>query len=142
LVDWTSKLPGATARIAALLALADEGTGIQTIGIEPVRRAVALAEKLIPHAEAAFALMGAADGESDAQAVLAYIQRHQLQTVVRHELHKAMEGRFRKVAPLLEAIKLLQEWRVLGPERRTAGVGRPSVYYEVNPRLFVEKSIS
>lgn len=139
MADWTSKLPGAAARIAAVLALAEHGTALQAVPAAAVQRAVKLARLLVPHAEAAFALMGASDGEADAHAVLAFLQRHELQTIVRRELQKAMEGRFRQLERLLVAVKLLQDWHVLGPERRTSGTGRPSVFYEVNPRLFVDK---
>lgn len=139
MADWTSKLPGAAARIAAVLALAEHGTALQAVAAAAVQRAVKLARLLVPHAEAAFALMGASDGEADAHAVLAFLQRHELQTIVRRELQKAMEGRFRQLERLLVAVKLLQDWHVLGAERRTSGTGRPSVFYEVNPRLFVDK---
>jgi len=84
--------------------------------------------------------MGAADGETDAHALLAYLRRHRLGSVVRRELQKAMEGRFRSLDRMLVAIKLLQDWHVLGPERKTTGTGRPSIYYEVNPGLFVDES--
>jgi len=84
--------------------------------------------------------MGASDGEADAHAVLAFLQRHELQTIVRRDLQKSMEGRFRQLERLLAAIKLLQDWHVLGAERKTSGHGRPSVFYEVNPRLYVDKA--
>lgn len=142
MADWTSKLPGAAARIAALLALAEHGLQVATVPAGAARRAVQLARLLVPHAEAAFALMGASDGEADAQAVLAFLQRHRLQTIARRELQKSMEGRFRQLERLLAAIKLLQDWHVLGVERKTSGHGRPSVYYEVNPRLYVDNSHS
>jgi len=139
MADWTSKLPGAAARIAALLALAEHGTDLAAVPEASLRRAVQLARLLVPHAEAAFALMGATDGEADADAVLAHIQLHKPQTVVRHDLQRSMQGRFRHLDRLLVAIKLLQDWHVLGVEKKTAGRGRPSVFYEVNPRLFVLK---
>jgi len=139
MADWTSKLPGAAARIAALLALAEHGTDLTEVPEPALRRAVQLARLLVPHAEAAFALMGASDGEADANAVLAFLQRHELQTIVRRDLQKSMEGRFRRLERLLAAIKLLQDWHVLGIERKTAGHGRPSAFYEVNPRLYVDK---
>lgn len=138
--DWASKLPGAVARVACVLALAEHGTGLEAVPAAAVGRAVQLGELLIPHAEAAFALMGAADGETDAQIALAFIQRHRLEAVARRELQKAMEGRFRTLDRLLVAIKLLQDWHVLGPEEKTRGAGRPSIFYAVNPRLFVDNS--
>lgn len=138
MADWTSKLPGAAARMAALLAIAEHGAGIEAVPVRSVQRAVALARRLVPHAEAAFALMGAADAETDAQAVLAYLQRHHPDAIARRELQKAMEGRFRSLDRLLAAIKLLQDWHVLGPERKVSSGGRPSVTYHLNPRAFVD----
>lgn len=138
MADWTSKLPGAAARVAALLALAEHGPAVESVPLRSVRRAVALARRLVPHAEAAFALMGAADAETDAQAVLAYLRRHQPEAIRRQELQKAMETRFRSLDRLLPAIKLLQDWHVLGPERKVGAVGRPSIQYHVNPRTFVD----
>jgi putative DNA primase/helicase len=142
MVDWTSKLPGAAARIAGLLAIADRGIDVLEIPLDAVERAVRLAHALIPHAEAAFSLMGAADAEGDAQAVLSYLMRHRPDSVVRRDLQKAMEGRFRSLERLLAAIKLLQEWHVLGHESKTTGAGRPSIYYPVNPLLFVDEQLS
>lgn len=140
--DWASKLPGAAARIAGLLSLGEHGTSTRFVRVDAVRRAVALATALIPHAAAAFSLMGAGDSETDADLVLAYIRRHRLEAVARRELQKSMEGRFRSLERLLKAIEMLQDWHVLGPEQRTRGAGRPSVYYVVNPRLFVDKDHS
>lgn len=138
LPDWASKLPGAAARIAGLLALGEHGTGLRSVPLDSVQRAVALCGALIPHAAAAFSLMGAADSETDADMVLAYVRRHRLESVARRDLQKAMEARFRTLDRLLAAIKLLQDWHVLGREERTRGQGRPSVFYTVNPRLFVD----
>lgn len=133
--DWASKLPGAAARIAGLLALAEHSTGCKSVPVDAVERAVRIAELLIPHAEAAFSLMGAADAETDALAVLQFIRHHRLESVARRELQKAMEGRFRTLDRLLAAIKLLQEWHVLGRDDKTRGAGRPSIFYAVNPRV-------
>jgi hypothetical protein len=142
MVDWTAKLAGAAARIAGVLALAEYGTGIDIVPLASTQRAVRLAELLVPHAEAAFALMGASDSEGDAVAVLSYLRRHRMESIGRRELQKAMEGRFRSLDRLLVAIKLLQDWHVLGREHRTQGVGRPSNFYEVNPKCFVDNSHS
>jgi putative DNA primase/helicase len=141
MADWTAKLPGAAARIAALLALAEHGVGITTIDATSVRKAVRLARLLIGHAEAAFRLLGAGDAETDAQHVLHFLQRTRVQSVARRDLQKGMEGRFRSLEKLLAAIKCLQDWNVLGPELKTEGAGRPSIYYEVNPKLFVDLSL-
>ncbi len=84
--DWTSKLPGSALRIAALLELAESRATAETISTANVDRAVRLAYLLIAHAEAAFRLMGAADVEGDALAVLAWIQKNRLQQFTRREV--------------------------------------------------------
>jgi len=59
LTEWTSKLPGAVARMAGLLHLAIQGVHVASIGLDSVERAVRLGRLLTKHADAAFALMTA-----------------------------------------------------------------------------------
>ncbi|BBL74445.1 YfjI family protein [Methylomagnum ishizawai] len=144
--DWTGKLPGAVARIAGLLELAANGTGVESVGADSMARALALGDLLVEHALAAFALMGAGKAEDDAGAVLAWIKAHRLDGFTRRELQKALESRFRTTERLLAAIKLLQEWGCLSdgldrhPSETGGKGGRPSVVYLVNPRLLSTKA--
>ena len=64
LTDWSSKLPGAAARIAGLLHCAEteDPIGHREINADTMQRAVMLAAYLIEHAKAAFDLMGADEG--------------------------------------------------------------------------------
>ena len=140
--DWTGKLPGAAVRIAGLLEIATNGINVSTISKDSAERAIRLARLLIPHAEAAFRLMGTPDAENDALALLEWIKRHQWDQFTRREAHKALESRFRKVDQLQIAIKQLQEWSVLSNERTNRNAkGAPSKYYLVNPKLFVDTSL-
>lgn len=139
--DWTGKLAGAAARIAALFEVAMNGLDAGVVKRENVERAVKLARLLIPHAEAAFRLMGAPDEETDALILLDWIKRNELQTFTRREAQKSNESTFRQVDRLKAAMKPLQDWGVLSPERTVkAARGAPSYYYEVNPKIFVDKS--
>lgn len=139
--DWTSKLPGAAARIAALLELAVRGVVADAVRGESMRRSLQICRRLTLHAEAAFRLMGTVDAEGDALALLRWIQANRLTEFTRHEAHKAMEGRFRTVARLLAAVRMLQEWAVLSPERQRRNPrARPTAFYLVSPRLFVDES--
>jgi putative DNA primase/helicase len=141
MADWTAKLPGAVARIAALLELAAQGVMARDVSDESVHRAIEICRRLTLHAEAAFRLMGAADAESDALALLRWVQSMRLHEFTRHEAHKALEGRFRTLERLLGAIRLLQDWNVLGPERQRRNPrARPTAVYSVNPKLFVDIS--
>jgi replicative DNA helicase len=140
--DWTGKLPGATARIACLMELGSKGLEATNVSASSVKRAVQLARLLIPHAEAAFRLMGAADTESDALALLDWIKRHEFKEFTRRDAQKSLQARFPTLERLMPAIKQLQEWSVLSGElshRRDRGA--PSKYYQVNPRIYVIKSI-
>jgi putative DNA primase/helicase len=140
--DWSSKLPGAAARIAGLMALAEGGTELDHVGVESVRRAVQLARLLIPHAEAAFRLMGAADAEGDALHLLAWIRRNGLRYFARREAHRALESRFRTLDRMMPAVRQLQGWFILSNEyqEREHAAGRASVVYYVNPQIFVDSS--
>jgi len=138
IADWMAKLGGQAARISALLELAIHGTRAEVVGVEAVERAIALCRLLTQHAEAAFRLMGTSDAEGDAVALLRWIQNRKLPEFDRRDAQKAMEGRFRTVERLLAAVHQLQDWYVLGPEKkRAAGErgGRPSPFYQVNPKV-------
>lgn len=141
--DWSGKLPGAVARIAALLELAQSRGEARTVGADCMRRAVRLASLLIPHAEAAFRLLGADAVEDDARALLRWIQANRLTQFKRSEAQKALEGRFRTVKRLEDAAARLTEWNALSPVRMQRNAGaRPTPLYHVNPALFDDSSNS
>lgn len=134
ITDWTSKLPGAVARIAALLELAELGLDIHEVSFASMDRAVCLARVLIPHARAAFGLLGTDGTDTDAAALLTWIRAHELAEFTRREAQKAQEGRFRSVERLQKALdRLEQQDVVLGEKRSKKGI-RPSVVYRVNPK--------
>lgn len=134
--DWAAKLPGQVARIAALLELAESGLQTEHVDIGATARAVRLGRLLIPHAQAAFALMGADEVDGDAGHILKWIRAGDLDQFTRREAQKAMEGRFRKVERLVKALQHLVQAHVLREARLKAlGGGRPSIVYEVNPAI-------
>lgn len=136
ITDWSSKLPGAVARIAGLLEIAANGLAADTVGANAVARAVVLSEKLIEHALAAFAAMGAVQAEEDAGYVLRWIQARRIPEFTRREAQKAMESRFRSVDRLLIALRQLHDWHVIRQvQRKTEVRGRPSAVYLTNPGL-------
>lgn len=139
--EWGAKLAGQVARVAGLLELAVGGLGTKQIGPDAVDRAVRLGELLIPHAQAAFRLMGADQGEADAVHLLKWIKAVGLYEFDRAHAHKALEGRFRSVDRLKAAAARLAEWQCISAERHRANAGaRPTPYYLVNPRLFDSSS--
>ena len=132
--DWTSKLPGAVARVAALLELAAGGLERETVGMEAMHQAITLARLLIPHTKAAFNLLGADALEADAIAVLKWVRGNGLEEFTQREAQKGMEARFRSVDKLKRAIDKLRDLDcVRVTKRRNHGSIRPSVVIQVNP---------
>ncbi|MDR2452788.1 MAG: DUF3987 domain-containing protein, partial [Candidatus Accumulibacter sp.] len=134
--DWTSKLAGQAARVAALFELADAGLGADLVRRESMERALKLCRLLPVHAEAAFAMLGADDADGDAQAVLRWIRANALDEFTRRDAQRAMHGRFSKVERLRQALDVLRENYLISGEKKAATGGRASAFHLVNPKLY------
>jgi putative DNA primase/helicase len=132
--DWTSKLPGAVARIAALFELAEVGLGADSVSAQAMAAAVRLGGLLIPHAQAAFGLLGTDSVDVDGAAILKWVRAGALAEFKRSECQKAMEGRFRNVDRLVKALARLEQQDVLREFKRTNKGAPPSTCYRVNPK--------
>lgn len=133
--DWTSKLPGQLARVAAVLELAEMGLTADEVSEVAMQRALQLGYLLIEHARAAFALLGTDAADTDAAAVVSWIKTNNLQEFTRREAQKAQEGRFRCVDRLQKAMDRLEAGEVVRSTKRRKAGAPPSVVYRVNPRL-------
>ncbi|MFA7270894.1 MAG: DUF3987 domain-containing protein [Sterolibacterium sp.] len=134
--DWTSKLPGHAARLAALFQIAEHGLDTCEVGRAAVDRALDLCRLLIPHAEAAFGMLGADDTDADALSVLRWIRAGERQDFTRREAQRAMHGRFTKVERLERALSVLRDLYIISGEKKAATGGRASAFYLVNPKIF------
>jgi putative DNA primase/helicase len=134
IADWSSKLPGAAARVAALLELAESGLQAVSVSSQAAGRAVELCELLIPHAQAAFGLLGADATEADASAIVKWVRENSISYFKRSTCQKAMEGRFRTVDKLKKALDRLIQCDVLREEKLPNKGAPPSVCYRVNPK--------
>lgn len=132
--DWTSKLPGQLARVAALLELADVGLKADVVHEVSMGRALRLGHLLIDHARAAFGLLGTDGADADAAAVLRWIQAGALQGFTRREAQKAQEGRFRSVERLQKAMERLEAMDVVREYRRPNKGAPATTAYRVNPK--------
>lgn len=133
--DWTSKLPGAVARIAALLELAEVGRHAEAVSEIATERAVALGRLLIPHAQAAFGLLGTDGVDADAGAIVKWIKANGLEEFSRRECQKAMEGRFRNLERLTKALQRLEQQDALRHYTRRNKGAPPTEACVVNPKL-------
>lgn len=142
--DWTGKLPGQVARIAALIELADGGRAEDGVSLQSVERAVEIGRRLIEHAMSMFGMIGANERDADALAVLRWIKADPAgrRMFDRTTLYNAHEARFGgNTDRATEAMKRLASWGVIRHERQKPGTkgGRPREVYLVNPRVFPAK---
>ena len=133
--DWTSKLPGAVARIAALFELAEAGLSADVVSERAMRMAVRLGRLLIPHAQTAFGLLGTDSVDIDAAAILKWVRAGELLEFTRRECQKAMEGRFRNVERLAKALERLDKQDIVRENKRPNKGAPPTTFYRVNPKV-------
>lgn len=133
--DWTSKLPGTVARIAALIELAEWGLTAEWVSESAMARAIHLARLLIPHAQAAFGLLGADPVDDDAALVLRWLTGNGRAEASQRDIQAALRWRFKNVDKLRDAIhKLKQTGCVMTYQRRNKGA-KPTEMVQVNPCL-------
>lgn len=137
--DWTSKLPGHAARLAAIFQIAANGLNTIEVGREAVERALDLCRLLVPHAEAAFAMLGTDDTDADALSVLRWIKTGERKDFSRRDAQRAMHNRFSKVERLERALVVLRDNYIISGEKKATTGGRASAFYLVNPKLYAIK---
>jgi hypothetical protein len=139
--DWGGKLVGATARMAALLHLAEHLTKGHTVPVAEatMRDAIALAEYFISHSLAAFDSMGADRIAERARTVLEALRTHGWREVSKRDLMvKLSRSEFRTANDLDPVLALLEDHGYVRAQvvQRTGGRGRPpSPRYLVHPSL-------
>lgn len=144
ITDWASKLPGAAVRLAGLSHLADLAEAEPNPWNVPIpgstiERAIILARYLIPHAIAAFGMMGADPVLGSARRVMSWIRSNQIQSFSRSQAFNALRGQFERAAQINAPIDVLTERGFVRPlpETPCKRPGRkPSPTYEVNPAVF------
>jgi putative DNA primase/helicase len=137
ITDWTSKLPGAVARIAALCELAETGRNAQEVSHSATCQAIALGRLLIPHTQAAFGLVGADEADTDATAIVAWIRANGLREFSRRDCQGSLNGRFRNSARMNKALGRLEQWQgVRNYIRKNRGAPN-TMMYAVNPGLLL-----
>jgi replicative DNA helicase len=142
---WGNKLGGLCVRLCGLFHVADgvrAGDGWRTAPVSAavVRRAVKLCrEYAVPHARAAFALMGDTPAVAGAKAVLRWLAERDTPTAEfsKRDVFNGCRSRFETVDDLQPALDLLERHYLIRPKPDPAGrrgPGRPaSPVFEVNP---------
>lgn len=152
ITDWASKLVGAVIRVAGLLHLASLAShnsqntqnDARIIPAALVERAIAFADYLLAHAQAAYTEIGADPASEPARVVLRWLERAGVQQFTKRECWQATRGgTIQKTDDLDPALAMLTEYNYIRemPSEERAGPGRkPSPRYEVNPRVASQNS--
>lgn len=138
--DWGGKLCGLTARLAAVIHLAEIATANSTI-VEPVGSssmevAIEISKWAIPHAKAAFGLLGNDGGTvQNAERILAWLKVKKLSQTTQREVHQQFRSRFDDEPERLEqALELLVSRGWLRPvDTLQSGPGRKSKQFDCHP---------
>jgi replicative DNA helicase len=146
-VDWGNKLPGAVLRVAGLLHMAQVAAynsynpqnSESEIDDATMQRAIRFADYLIPHAQAAYAEIGADPSVEGARSVLRWIEKTGLRSFAKQECYQGCKGTLKRADDLNPVLSLLCDHGYLreieAPER--IGPGRKAASsYEVNPVFF------
>jgi hypothetical protein len=139
--EWGNKLAGQAVRIAGLLHEAWHPSEIppSEFSEETMEGALSIARYLIPHALAAFDLMGADQVVDDARHILEWLKRGQIEKFTGRDAFQALKGTFKKMTRMNEALEVLVEHHYLQKvsSRRKQGAGRPpSPLFWVNPWVY------
>ena len=138
MTDWGGKLVGATVRIAGLLHLAEHFRDgwHQPITADTFANARQIADYYTDHAKAAYDLIGVDPAVADARAILTWARNTNTQRFTARDVLPAQRHRFKKVADLDPALRILDAhgWIRRLPDPPRGGRGRPAApMYEVHP---------
>lgn len=144
IADWSAKLSGAVARLSGLLHLAEHADSHSPwsaeVSDQTLERAVKVAEYLIPHAQAAFAQMGADPAVDGAKYILKWLARQGFSSLTKRGIFNGTRGRFKKVENLEGPLRVLIEhgYIRLMEQGKASGAGRkPSPVYSLNPAVLL-----
>ena len=132
--DWGGKLAGATARIAALIHVANDNGADIPISVETMKNAIAIAEVLSEHAKAAYQVMGADKGTEDAKNILARLSNYTGDTISRTDLTRLCRGRFAKAEQMDQGLEILEDMGYIRSVKEEIDYNnRRKTIYEINP---------
>ncbi|MDX2040503.1 MAG: YfjI family protein [Acidobacteriota bacterium] len=143
LSDWAGKLAGAVLRIAGILHLTEHAGHFQNwperVSATTLKQAIEIGRYLIPHAQAAYAEMGADPEIEAAKFLLRWIEKNGGSEFTQRQAFEGTKSRFKKVENLKPALRLLAEQgfiRVATGQIESGRGRKPSQLFLVNPHSF------
>jgi hypothetical protein len=143
--DWAGKLPGAIARIAALLHVMRYSNSVpENIAISEgdMMSAIRIGWCLQGHALAVFELLGKDKNLGKAQVILSWIERKGYLEFTKRECHRGLRSHFQRAKELDPTLQLLVDHSYIREKKVESQPNRPSAIYEVNPYLYRIEALS
>ena len=139
ITDWAGKLPGAAARLSALLHCAENPSQpwSRSISIETMSKALELATIISQHALAVFDLMGADITIEHSRKIMKWVERNRYKEFSKRNCFRDLQSTFPTASKMEDPLKILIERNYLKEFTKETG-GRPSIGYKVNPKLTKE----
>ncbi len=136
IMDWSGKLPGATARLAGLLHCVryPEQPWSQQIELETMQQALGLGAIFSSHALKVFDLMGADKSLEGSRKVWRWVERGRFKSFSKRDCYNSLNGSFSRVADIDPPLDVLEERSYVMSSKDKTG-GRPTVTYRVHPEL-------
>ena len=146
MTDWGSKLPGAVARVAGVLHMAEHAfedePWVKPIGRRAMESAIAIGRYLIPHAMAVYGLMGADENRRMAQHLLTVIRDIGSPTITKRGLFERVKGRCTEATSLDDPLAILVSRGYLRKLPKPPGPGNHAARYGVHPSLHTPEKYS
>ncbi|MFF4195177.1 YfjI family protein [Nonomuraea sp. NPDC001831] len=133
--EWASKLAGATARLAALLHLAEyQMSGLRkAISEDTMRKAIRLGRYFVEHALAAFGVMRSNPLRDDALAVLSWVIKGRRAEFTLREVHRGHQRRFDSAEEVSRVLSMMESYGYVRAVETTSTGGRKTAGYVTNP---------
>lgn len=137
LQGWAGKIGGYIIRIAGLLHLAAGKDERHDIDETTMVNAICMGKELIHHACRVYQLMGQDEATCYAEKIYDWLIYHGQYLVTRSQVTTAMRHML-KASQITTGMAELERRHIVQMHQEPASGAKPTTYYEVNPKLFVE----
>jgi replicative DNA helicase len=139
MTDWAGKLPGAIARIAGLLLVAEcvDSNPRQSIQPQQMEAAIRLGEYFLSHAKVAYSQMQTDAATVGAIKIVNWLARSGAREFKNRDVWPATRGHFKRADKLRLSLNLLEEHgfiRATDQESKNGPGRKPAPLYQVNPK--------
>jgi putative DNA primase/helicase len=136
ITDWAGKLPGFAIRLSGLLHCIEDPHQPWTreISLDTMSQALETASIFSHHALAVFDLMGADKALQGSRRIWRWVERGRFKQFSKRDCYNSLKGSFPRVQNIEPCLDVLEERGYIAAVKQQTG-GRPTILYNVNPKL-------